>query len=124
MYKLKYGLDNLDGVVNEMLALGHDANANPNLIPFLKDYNKSVKQVPNLNLSPGNISLVFRDIMKTKHFVNSLLKETNLVKSTRLLINRYPELKWLTGDINATPEGKVVNTSFSISENYKNNFII
>lgn len=35
-YKLKYGLDNLTNCVSEMLAMGHDPQIHPNLIPQLK----------------------------------------------------------------------------------------
>ncbi len=38
MYKLKYGLDNIDNCISEMFRFGHDARENPNLIPFLQDY--------------------------------------------------------------------------------------
>ncbi len=116
MYKLKYGLDNIENVVNEMLTIGHDSNANPNLIPFLKDYCKST----DLNLSHSNVigkSLILNKIMDTSHFVNEFLKEDILLKSAKQLIDRYPELKWLTGNVNATPEGKMTNNINSISEN-------
>src|SRR5574344_1136249 len=38
-------------------------------------------------------------------FVKKFLQIDNPIESAKLLMNRYPELSWLTGSVNATPEG-------------------
>ncbi len=93
LYKLTYGLDNLDNCIQEMLDMGHDRETNPTLIPFLKNY-------------------------AMKHHLQKLnlyLKETNPLTAARLLIDMYPELVWLTENVNATPEGVANSTNESIS---------
>lgn len=54
MYKINYGLANLDDAIKEMLAMGHDDQFNPNLIPYLREYAK--KEPVNLNYDPAAIS--------------------------------------------------------------------
>jgi len=51
MYKVKYNLSDLPSSIKEMLAMGHDYIANPNLIPFLKKFYYEIQ--PNLNLQPS-----------------------------------------------------------------------
>jgi len=48
-------------------------------------------------------------------FINKFLKTENPMDSARLFMKRYPELNWLTGSVNATPEG-VAKSSKSVSE--------
>ncbi|MEI8129625.1 MAG: hypothetical protein WCG95_08430 [bacterium] len=48
-------------------------------------------------------------------FVKKFLQIDNPIESAKLLMNRYPELSWLTGSVNATPEG-VAKASKSVSE--------
>ncbi len=83
LYKLTYGLDTLDHCIQEMLEMGHDAITNPNLIPFLKNYAQK------------------QHIQK----LNAFLQETDRLAAAKILISMYPELKWLTRTVEATPEG-------------------
>ncbi|MEI8390559.1 MAG: dual specificity protein phosphatase family protein [bacterium] len=44
MYKLTYGLDNIDDCIREMFKLGHNATENPNLIPYLRNFAQKLPQ--------------------------------------------------------------------------------
>ena len=46
MYKLRYGLDNIDGVIDEMVKIGHNFKSYPNLIKYLRIYNKTIDSKP------------------------------------------------------------------------------
>ena len=46
MYKLRYGLDNIDGAVDEMVKIGHNFKSYPNLIKYLRIYNKTIDSKP------------------------------------------------------------------------------
>ena len=41
-----------------------------------------------------------------------------------MLLKKYPELYWLTNDVNATPEGKSSNNTDSISKFYSGRSIL
>lgn len=73
----------------------------------------------NLDKQAGSItgrSLVGSEKIKTKIFIDNFLSEKDKIKSTKMLLQRYPELSWLTDSVNATPEGSSTNKSTSISE--------
>ena len=53
---------------------------------------------------------------KENAFINKFLNERDDVKSAEMLLKKYPELYWLTNDVNATPEGKSSNNTDSISK--------
>jgi len=52
----------------------------------------------------------------TPEVVERLKRTTDIVDAMRIVVDYYPEMHWLTGDVNATPEGKVSNEGVSISE--------
>ncbi len=110
MYKLVYGLDTLDNCISEMLAIGHDNIENPNLIPFLKAFDKEQKSDFQMHIKP------IENHKSVSQFINEFLNEKNIVQSAKLLIQYYPELKWLTEDVNATPEGICPQHTQSVSE--------
>ena len=111
MYKLKYNIDDIDTCIQEMLDMGHDSINNPNIIPFLKDFNS------NLSLQKDeNKSYVDAIDKNTELFNKKFLNSKDSVEMTQILLQRYPELYWLTGDVNATPEWQVNNSSGSVSE--------
>ncbi len=117
MYKLKYNLADLPACIQEMLDMGHDSINNPNLIPFLKNF--YYKLQPNLNQHPNcyiNKSKINTYDKNTELFVNKFLNSKNSEEMTQILLQRYPELYWLTGDVNATPEWQTNTQSNSISE--------
>ena len=73
----------------------------------------------NLNLLPTSElgrTCVVDKAKETKQFIQQFLSEKDVEKSTKMLLQRYPELSWLTGSVNATPEGNNTNKSSSISE--------
>lgn len=51
MYKLRYGLDDVNGAIDEMLKIGHNAKSYPNLIRYLKIYNKAITKNPPQDLN-------------------------------------------------------------------------
>ena len=117
MYKAKYNVSDLSSCIKEMLEMGHDSVTNPNLIPFLKDFYYSIQ--PNLNLQPTcdiNKSTINSTDKNTELFVHKFLNSKDSVEMTQILLQRYPELHWLTGDVNATPEWQTNTASTSISE--------
>ena len=117
MYKLKYNLADYKSCVKEMLDIGHDSVNNPNLLPFLKDFYYSLQ--PDLNCQPCaniNKSLINITDKNTKLFVDKFLNSKDSVEMTQILLERYPELYWLTGDVNATPEWQTSNEASSVSE--------
>src|SRR5574344_1239533 len=64
MYELKYGLSNINSAIDEMNAMGHNSKHNPNLIPFLKEFNESLNSDTNLNDMPN--SIIGRSMVKNK----------------------------------------------------------
>ena len=105
MYQLKYGLKDINSCIDEMYATGHDDISNPNLVPFLKEYAKMLQQGSNINLQPSaiyNKSMIKSD-GNAKLFVDKFLNEKDPIISAQILLERYPELYWLTGDMNSTP---------------------
>ncbi|MCB0361513.1 MAG: DUF1152 domain-containing protein [Bdellovibrionales bacterium] len=49
-------------------------------------------------------------VKAAKRFVPELMAAQFQAEMTSLLLKRYPELKWLTGAVDATPEGRVAST--------------
>lgn len=43
IYKIKYGIDNLANCIKEMINFGHDYKKNPNLIPYLIEFEKTLR---------------------------------------------------------------------------------
>ncbi|MBQ8847410.1 MAG: dual specificity protein phosphatase family protein [Candidatus Gastranaerophilales bacterium] len=118
MYKLKYLNSDLQSCIQEMLDMGHDNVTNPNLIPYLKSFYYNAIQ-PNLNMQPVNYisrNAVLAPNYETEAFVNNFLNSKDSVEMTKILLQRYPELYWLTGDVNATPEWQINSDLNSISE--------
>lgn len=44
------------------------------------------------------------------------MKEENPVTTAKMLVQRFPELKLLAGNVNETPEGKINGTGRFVSE--------
>ena len=89
----------------------NNANANEN-------QNTNLKNV-NLNNEPTSLNAknsIDSKRIETQSFVSDFLHEDDEIKTAQMLIKRYPELLWLTGDVNATPEGNSPTKSNSISE--------
>ena len=83
-----------------------------------KNQNANLKDV-NLNNGPASLNAknsIDSKKIETQSFVNNFLHEDDEIKSAQMLIKRYPELLWLTGNVNATPEGNSPIKSNSISE--------
>ena len=104
----------------------NNINQNTNYIAFgINNKNKNnneqkvLLQETDLNLLStselGKTCVVDRT-KETKQFIREFLSEKDIEKSTKMLLERYPELSWLTGSVNATPEGNNTNKSSSISE--------
>lgn len=56
-------------------------------------------------------------LSNSKDFISEILKTKDPVQVIKLVVARYPEMTWLTGSVNATPEGKgTAIESKSISE--------
>ncbi|MEI8390560.1 MAG: hypothetical protein WCG23_11840 [bacterium] len=96
-------------------------NSNSQVQKNFNETNDSHSEI-NLNLQPnahlnklsftGSLN---KGIESAEVFVGKFLKTESPIESAKLLLGRYPELSWLTGSVNATPEG-VAKTSKSISE--------
>ncbi len=93
IYKLNYGLDNLENCVREMLEIGHDKETNPNVIPFLKDFSQK----------------------QHNQKLTAFLQETDITTSAKILISMYPELLWLTHNVETTPEGSAASANNTLS---------
>lgn len=86
-----------------------------------KQINNQSELLKDINLNNQASSLNVKNFvdgknLQTQTFVANFLQETDEIKSAQMLIERYPELLWLTGNVNATPEGNSPIKSNSISE--------
>ena len=52
LYRLKYQNAKLSDVINELMAYGHNANNNPNIIPFIIKFKESLNQASQTNPAP------------------------------------------------------------------------